>query len=676
MEDDQAHPACPDAEEANADKESTGESQHAIADDPRPALRIIRTAAAVGVLVAFAEVCWAYALPSLVAGWQAVLPATLGGLVAFYAAALATDVVVAVIISLIVWLILRGIRRVIVGVKPPARSRFLAKFLCLAGASTYLAIGWIVLYMLPPTAAGDVVYLLILAAVAVGATSLSLILLLVVAWAARRWSQRVWAAAWCAAIVVLLVVTFPAFGRFARSRHREENLPIADRNPGVNVLLITLDTLRADYLGCYGNERIKTPTLDAFAAESVLFEWAIAQAPTTTPSHCSIMTGVYPPEHDANNGRPMREGFPTIASVLSANGYETIAFTSATTTRSINSGLNRGFGDYVDSLVPWSTLFSRDEFQNLLFFYLAGLAQRSQIPGEVVTHRALHWLDTRKDRPFFVWLHYFDPHDPYDAPGAFKNMYAGSIDDDKPMSESRERYMGEISYTDEQLKHVFAALRERGLWDKTIVVIAADHGEAFGEQHWEYTEQGHGRHLYDTTQHVPLIIKPAGAATIGHRVEEQVELVDILPTVLDLLGIPPLGGIRGRSLASAMTGDHDQEIDRPAHSFNIVSAIDVDAPDSGEQYFQQGSIRTPSWKYINVPAHGQTELYDLKRDPAERFNRVDVYPDMCERNHEKLMEYIRDGEKESYSQEIAPSLVRQLRNLGYLGGAEPTEEEE
>ncbi|HRX87343.1 MAG TPA: sulfatase, partial [Phycisphaerae bacterium] len=435
---------------------------------------------------------------------------------------------------------------------------------------------------------------------------------------------------------------------------------------------ITLDTLRYDALACDGVlPWMQTPHIDALAADGVLFEQAISQAPSTTPSHCSIMTSVYPNVHDALNGKPMRRNLPTLAQCLRENGYETSAFTSSTTTRSISTGLDRGFEHYVDSLVSWSELFGRDEFQNLLVFYMLGIAQDSQIRGAVVTQRALRWLDQRGATPFFCWLHYFDPHEPYDPPAPYDALYAGSFSPNTPMRAEREAYAGEVTYTDAQVGKIVAALKDRGLYDDTLIIVVADHGEGFGEKHWAYTERGHAEHLYDTTQHVPLIIKPAriAAPPRGRRIRNQVELIDIAPTVLAYLQLPAPAMFAGHSLASALRGEAFPDEHRPAHAMTWVEAYDPNHPDQPGSFVRKLAHRTPDWKYIVVDHYNQEELYNLRRDPAERKNVAPDEKDLCaERMAEVKAAMPTDRDtREDPRLRLAPAIRKQLEALGYLG---------
>lgn len=267
---------------------------------------------------------------------------------------------------------------------------------------------------------------------------------------------------WGVALVVLICMTTPNYLVYRSANTVDMELPVLGTEHRPNVLLVTLDTLRADYLACYGNKIVQTPVLDALAKDGFLFEAAFAQAPSTTPSHCSMMTSTYVVRNGALNGCAMKVGFPTLAEILRANGYETSAFVSATTVRSTNSGLQHGFDYYEDSISPYTALLRNDEYQFVLLSYLFLKMQHSQIPGHIVSNRALPWLNERGDKPFFLWLHYFDPHTPYDAPEPYKDMYAGKVAADLPCVLERSRYAGEVTYTDFELGRIIKALKDKG----------------------------------------------------------------------------------------------------------------------------------------------------------------------------------------------------------------------
>lgn len=632
------------------------------------AASVLLTALATAVLAGLLETCWPYLWPALSEQWRATLPASVGGLLSFAAVAVVTDGLLGLGVGFTALILLALLPRVSLSSRRSAAPRVLARAVIFGAAACYLFNGWAALLILSSVGEQTRTHSLIVAGGTVALLLSALLLSAGLEAARRRWRRVTPAAVWCSAVVISLAVMTPAFCRYQASHEPPPEIHIFTAGPRPNILLVTLDTLRADYVRCYGHPWIETPALDALAAHGIAFDAAISQAPSTTPAHCSIMTSVYPFDHGAENGRPMRSGLVTLADVLRAHGYETVAFVSATTTRSINTGLHQGFDRYVDSLVSWSELFGRDEFQHLVFFYLVGFAQNMQIPGEVVSDRALRWLEQRSERPFFVWLHYFDPHEPYGSPPPFHDMYAGKITDGLPMAAERQRYAEDITNADFQLGRFISALERAGLYDNTLVIVTADHGEGFGEKHAHITEVGHGNYLSDVTQRVPLIIKPAGARRAARRVSQQVELIDLAPTVLSLLEIAPPAGFSGNSFAALLDGRWPPYSDRYARAFNVARVYQPGAEDAAV-YLQQLAVRTDAWKYIARPRLGQAELYDLRRDPREQTDFTDQHSEIASQLHAQILPFWdpQHDVADDPRKDLAPALVRELQALGYLG---------
>ena len=632
----------------------------------------MRAALHVGLLVGLAEVCWSYFLPVISDDWRAVLPVNLPELLAFAAAAVATDTAV-MALGAVLWiglLIPLGRLRLI-----SRRLPQIGPHLVLWSGLCYLYLGWTMFFVFLSTDRNRMVYRLILMGGVVVLLFLTLGLGKLSAAVVKRWPRRGWVVKRVVPLAGLLLILLPAYNRQRTSQQRTPDIAMGSEGPRPHVLLVTIDTLRADYLGCYGHPWIQTPTLDGVAGDGVLFEAAISQAPSTCPSHCSMLTSTYPFDHGAENGKPMRRGLVSLSDVLKAHGYETAAFVSSTTTRSISSGLHQGFEQYEDSLVSWSTAFSRDDFQNLILFYLVGIAQQSQIPGGVVTDRALDWLDRRSDRPFFAWLHYFDPHAPYGAPPPFRDMYTGRADPRYPLATERERYAEDITYADAQLGRFIDEMKVRGLYDETLIIITSDHGEAFGEVHDDTSDVGHGGHLYDATQIVPLIIKPPGSSHRPRRVAQQIELVDLAPTVLRFLRIPRPGAWIGQPLNELLEGRSDPDPERMAYSFNTVGAADPDSPHK-IMFPQQIAVRSTEWKFITVPRTAHEELYYLPDDPHERINRAEQRPEVVAEFRLEAGKFW-DPQRSTADprRRLAPGVIRQLEALGYVGD-DPEEDED
>lgn len=293
---------------------------------------------------------------------------------------------------------------------------------------------------------------------------------------------------------------------------------------GYNVLFVTIDTLRADHLPAYGYSRVKTPSLDALAAHSLVFRDAQAHVPLTLPSHTSMLTGLLPQHHGIpdNGGFFVSPKLATLPKVLSANGYETAAFVSSFALDS-RWGLAPGFGSYYDR-------FYVPEFRATE----SALLQRRGGDTEKEVER---WLTGRASgKPFFAWAHFYDPHEPYEPPSPYREEYKGHL------------YDGEIAYVDFVLGRLFAKIVELKLDDRTLIVVTADHGESLGE----HGEPTHGVLLYDATLHVPLMVRlPRGRR---QDVDALVRHVDLAPTLLDWLGLPPLPDVDGKSLVPLLEG--------------------------------------------------------------------------------------------------------------------------
>src|SRR5262245_58641206 len=292
-----------------------------------------------------------------------------------------------------------------------------------------------------------------------------------------------------------------------------------------NVLLITLDTTRADRLGCYGYAPALTPTLDALAAAGVLFERACTPAPLTLPSHASMMTGLYPREHGLiTNGRGrLEENIPTLAEDLRDAGYDTAAFVGSVVLHS-QFGLQRVLAAYDDDMTH------TDPTEHGL---------HRQRDGKRVVDSALAWLQQPRKSPFFCWVHLYDPHAPYVA-------HADEFGD----RFQNHPYDAEIAYVDRQIQRLVNHLEANRLWERTLVVVVGDHGESLGE----HDEEEHSLTLYNSVLHVPCIWAGRGAAAVGRRVPQPVSLVDLRPTLLETVGLRVPRGTSGHSLCEALSG--------------------------------------------------------------------------------------------------------------------------
>ena len=351
----------------------------------------------------------------------------------------------------------------------------------------------------------------------------------------------------------------------------------------LNVLLVTVDTLRADRLGCYGYSGIETPNLDQVARHGVLFENASAPAPLTAPSHASMMTGVYPAVHKVRNtgGFVLSPLQPTLAKILQDQGWDTAAFIGSSVLKK-RFGLNQGFATYDDEM-PAAT---------------GGSAEAEpERRAEEVVDRAAKWLGSQSGKPFFLWVHVYDPHIPYDPPAPFREKYR-----DRP-------YDGEIAYTDQQLGRLFDAVARKSPPENTVIAVLSDHGESFSE-HGEYT---HGVFLYDSTLRIAFLMS-GGSIPPGVRVKQQARTIDLLPTILELAGGKAPPEAQGTTLVPSFQG---KEV---STKYSYAETL---FPKLNMGWAEMRAIRTNRWKYIRAP---KPELYDLVQDPGETTNVIASHP--------------------------------------------------
>jgi arylsulfatase A-like enzyme/Flp pilus assembly protein TadD len=385
--------------------------------------------------------------------------------------------------------------------------------------------------------------------------------------------------------LVILVVVLALAAAVSAWLRRPSTERLAAIGGHANLLLVTIDTCRADRLGCYGFEEARTPVIDELAGNGVRFSSAFALQPVTLPSHATIFTGTHPAYHGvADNGLfRVPEQARTLAEVLSEHGLATGAVISSFVLHR-QFGLDQGFGHYDDHL---------------------GLNRREsasgydEMPADVVTARALEWLGKHRDQRWFLWLHYFDPHGDYLPPPQYREGVPHPYD-------------GELAFVDHELGRVITALRELDLDRKTLTVITSDHGEGLGE----HDEDTHAMFLYDSTMHIPLILSLPGA--LQARVSDAtVSLLDLMPTVLDILGIEPPPEVQGRSLRPLLFADPEQWTEKPV-------LMETRSPWHQLGWSPSFAIRDRSYKLIRAP---RPELYDLAADAGEIDNIYQQHPE-------------------------------------------------
>ncbi len=396
-----------------------------------------------------------------------------------------------------------------------------------------------------------------------------------------------------------------------------------------DVIFITIDTLRADHLGCYGYNQIETPNINELAARGVRFTHAFTPIPITLPAHSSLFTGAFPVAtgmHDFS-GNKLPESLTTLAEALRDSGYSTAAFVGSAVLDS-RFGLNQGFGTYFDHF----------DFSGLEEAHLDRMERR----GDLVIDEALKWLKANPRRPVFLWVHLYDPHDPYTPPEPYASRY-------------RTRpYDGEIAFADAQVGRLAKFLKDEARFDGSVVVLAGDHGEGLGE----HGEKTHGFFVYNSTLHVPVIIKIPGAEP--RVIDDEISLVDVMPTLLQVLKLPVPSTVQGRSLLSGILG-------RGVSGTSNLMAENF-LPLLHFRWSQLRALQSRGLKFIDAP---RPELYDTRGDPGELKNlfatRRSLANDFRNRLYGLLRRFTPSGGGAAGKEMTEdPALLERLRSLGYV----------
>jgi arylsulfatase A-like enzyme/predicted Zn-dependent protease len=397
-----------------------------------------------------------------------------------------------------------------------------------------------------------------------------------------------------------------------------------------NVILITLDTTRADRLGCYGFPNVETPAINGLASRGIRFDRCYAQTPLTLPSHTSIMTGTLPVFHGVrdNGGFLVPQQLKTMAELFKDKGFATGAFIAAYVLDS-KWGLNQGFDTYFDK-------FDLSKFKRISL----GTVQR---PANEVLDEALPWLEKQKGGKFFTWIHLYDPHTPYEPPPPYDKLYAG------------HPYLGEIAFTDSQVGRVWQFLEANDLARSTFLVVAGDHGESL----WEHEEAAHGFFVYQGAIHVPLIFVTPFARFQGRSSARVSTLTDILPTVCDLAGLPIPAEVQGRSLVPFF--------DRPKREDGALAYSETYYPRFHYGWSELKAVQSAKHKLILAPV---PELYDLIEDPREQKNLVYLRKDVYEKLKAEAEAFIAASGRNAYETDyskIDEETREKLAALGYIG---------
>jgi choline-sulfatase len=397
--------------------------------------------------------------------------------------------------------------------------------------------------------------------------------------------------------------------------------------PEASVVLVSIDTLRADHLPLYGYARGSTPTLDALGREGIVFDSVFSHCPLTLPAHASMLTGLIPPHHGVhdNAGFTLKPGTRTLAARFHDAGRATGGAVSAFVLRS-STGIAQGFDSYDDEIVQDP---SQEDMGN------------QQRDGAISVASLLKWIEAQGGRPFFAFLHLYEPHTPYTPPSPYKERFA-----DRP-------YDGEIAYADELVGRLLAPLRARGALDHIVVAVTADHGEGLGE----HGEQEHGFFLYRETVRVPLVLRLPGAAHAGLRVSATAAQVDLPATLLDLAGVPA-AGMDGLSLRPAIAAGGAPS--RPVYSETFY-------PRYHFGWSELLSATEGRFRYIRAP---RAELFDDAADPGETRNLSVERAAAAQAMNAWLDTQVRVGEVAG-PEKVDPETMQKLQALGYVGGGGP-----
>jgi len=413
------------------------------------------------------------------------------------------------------------------------------------------------------------------------------------------------------------------------------HLPVQAEAP--NIVFITVDTTRADRMGFLGNAHGLTPNLDLVARQGVVFERAFSQAPLTPVSHATIFTGTYPQFHTVTDfGHPLPTLLPYLPEILQKSGYHTAAFIGSLILdphASMAPGFDRGF-DLFDAGFRPKTNPDENRYVTV-----------ERRAGDVVSH-ATAWLNKNRQSPFFLWVHLYDPHAPYDPPTPYDKHFS-------------DPYDGEIAYADASLGKLFTYLRQRGLYDKTIIVMMSDHGESLGA----HRESMHGIFLYDETIHVPLILNLPDELLARRRVHTRVRLVDVAPTLLSMLSLPLPPTFQGESLVPLMKASPKIPDDLPAYA-------ETDYPHRAFGWSALRSLRTGKYLFVHAP---KRELYDQSLDKAADHNLAASSPAVAgtlqaqiDDFHEKTTSY---HGKAPPAASLSSEQAENLSALGYVSSS-------
>jgi len=437
-----------------------------------------------------------------------------------------------------------------------------------------------------------------------------------------------------------------------------------------NIVLITIDTLRADHCSVYGYRLPTTPRLEKLAQQGARVETAYVPMPSTGPSHASLMTSRYPLAHGVlKNGHVLSDEYPVLAEVLGGAEYRTAAFVSSFVLDH-RFGFSQGFESYDDDFrganSSYRTMESWEGFP---------------VPGEFdrraneTTERAIRWLrENGRRSSFFLWVHYMDPHEPYDPPEFWRTKYVEPTLGRRDLRRAVALYDGEIAFTDREVGRLLDALDDVSPPESTLVVLTADHGEGL----LDHGFMGHGPILYEETLRVPLVIRWSERVPAGSVIRGPVEIVDVMPTILGLAGVAPGHLVlQGRNLTDALVKgapldpEHRVFFQRRVYQKKRVPTFAVEGVVFGRPLRVKGNkygVRTGGWKYLEAPLEDTRELYDLSSDPGERTNLLSRHPELAIELAGRLQAWREEqaGLALGPQREAAEEEFEKLRTLGYV----------
>jgi len=426
------------------------------------------------------------------------------------------------------------------------------------------------------------------------------------------------------AVPILVIITTLCLVLFSKWRLGEYKRRCKD----LNIIIITIDTLRWDYVSIYSQDYAQTPELDRLAEEGILFKSCVAQIPLTLPSHATILSGTYPLYHHVidNSSVQVPNQIQLISEILRNHDFATSAFIGSYVLHR-KTGMNQGFEYYADEFEVQDKIFSPESLQK---------------SSDEVLAEAKQWLTNNKKNKFFTWIHLFDPHSPYTPPSPYKERYPSNP------------YRGEVEYVDNQLGQFIVFLKKEGLYDQTLIIVTSDHGEGLGD----HGEKEHGFFLYESTVRVPLILRAPFDFPVKY-VDQIIEHVDVVPTILNLLGIPIPEFCQGVSFFNLM-------INRKRNKSNIAYS-ETYYPRLHFGWSELKAFYRKNWKYIQAP---REELYDLSQDIDEKNNLALVNTSERDKMNTDIERFIKEKSANPLTSKKARQLdkrdIERLASLGYL----------